>query len=518
MWFDDRLRTVLDQPARDPHDRAVRWRQLVDLLARAGSLKSSPYAHAALDVLRQDGPQLDETLRAAAARAIAGLPLPFELVLLFAADKLKVSAPVLATARLTPEEWSQLLDRSDEETKKFVLALHSDAERRSVPRSEERVVLPSAHPPAPSITEVIARIERVREAREHPEKVQSELSSELTSVSESSPGVFRWECNTGGEFAWVEGAPRGALIGRALVDPAHIRDNGNDEIARAFSLRSPFRNAVMTLGEETLLAGEWQVSGVPAFEPSSGRFAGYRGIARRSTQIAAEGKAPHPDALRELVHEIKTPLNAIMGFAEIIEREMFGPAESSYRDRAAEIVSQSHLLLTAIDDLDFAAKSRTSSASSVVHLGELVERLVPAVRDLGKPRGVEVDGSRTTKDTHAAVDPAVAERLIMRMCGAVIERSESGERLRLLLDRNHDQCRVSITRPAAFWGMSDEDLFGGARGAKAQNFWLRLTRGLAQIAGGDLVTSTETISLVFPRASLGAGESPVYGNRTGQGL
>ena len=35
MRFDDRLATVLSQPVGSPHDRAVRWRQLVDLVARS---------------------------------------------------------------------------------------------------------------------------------------------------------------------------------------------------------------------------------------------------------------------------------------------------------------------------------------------------------------------------------------------------------------------------------------------------------------------------------------------------
>ena len=68
-----------------------------------------------------------------------------------------------------------------------------------------------------------------------------------------------------------------------------------------------------------------------------------------------------PDSLRELVHEIKTPLNAIIGFAEIIEGQFLGPADRRYRERAAEIVAQARLLLGAIDDLDFAAKIHSSS-------------------------------------------------------------------------------------------------------------------------------------------------------------
>ncbi|MEA3014115.1 MAG: hypothetical protein QOD42_2660, partial [Sphingomonadales bacterium] len=66
MRFDDRLMTVLDQPAIDPHDRAVRWRQLVDLVARAGSQVDNPLVEQALHLIRSDGELVDETLRAAA--------------------------------------------------------------------------------------------------------------------------------------------------------------------------------------------------------------------------------------------------------------------------------------------------------------------------------------------------------------------------------------------------------------------------------------------------------------------
>src|SRR5688500_6627953 len=118
--------TVLDQPATDPHDRAVRWRQLVDLVARAGGQAANPLVEQALHLIRSDRPLVDDALRAAAARAVAALPLPFELVAMFASDTLAVSAPVLAAARLEPDEWHQLLTEADNETRHFIQTLHPD--------------------------------------------------------------------------------------------------------------------------------------------------------------------------------------------------------------------------------------------------------------------------------------------------------------------------------------------------------------------------------------------------------
>ena len=54
MRFDDRLLTVLSQPAGDRHDAAVRWRQLVDLVARAGPESGSPVVGRALDAIRAE--------------------------------------------------------------------------------------------------------------------------------------------------------------------------------------------------------------------------------------------------------------------------------------------------------------------------------------------------------------------------------------------------------------------------------------------------------------------------------
>src|SRR5688572_26363566 len=168
--------TVLDQPAIDPHDRAVRWRQLVDLVARAGSQADNPLVEQALHLIRSDGELVDETLRAAAARAVAALPLPYELVALFAADTMAVAAPVLAAARLKREDWQKLLAVADEETRHFILTLHPDllsspppaAEEPHVERPAEPHVEQADAPPGPqvpSISDVVARIERLRRGR-----------------------------------------------------------------------------------------------------------------------------------------------------------------------------------------------------------------------------------------------------------------------------------------------------------------------------------------------------------------
>jgi len=544
--FDDRLNTVLAQPAANPHDRAVRWRQLVELLARADDLSSASAQLALLEV-RSEAVVVDPQVRAAAARAVAGPRLPIELVFAFAADTIHVSAPVLAAVSLNTGEWQQVIERASSESRQFIRSMHPEipelvptpAPAPPPPLVEERPVAaatpaaaeaqqveaPEAPPPPtpapampiPSISEVLARIENLRQDRQFlpSETAPSAVPAAVAAAprprrtAETPSPLFRWECGPSGEIAWVEGVPRGPLIGRSLAQPAE--HNGVDpRIQRAFAVRAPFRDANMTIGGDGPAAGEWKLSGVPAFEPMDGRFAGYRGVGMRSgvaipDQIPIEqSEQLDENALRELVHELKTPLNAIIGFAEIIDGQYLGPAETIYRERAAEIVSQGRLLFSAIEDLDIAAQLRSSPAAAdgSTDLNALLTALLPDFKDRAARRGAQFEVALSRSPAIASLDKAVLERLLRRFYTALIDVAEPRERLSASIDCDVGQCLVSLNRPEAMRAISDSQLFGREGESKdvlASGLSLKLARGIAQTAGGDLRVTGDKLALVLPR-------------------
>ncbi len=485
MRFDDRLTRVLEQPAATARDRAIRWRQLVELVARTPAEASSDLAGRAFEAIRSDRELVEERVRIATALAVASIPFSSELVALFAEDRLTVAAPILASARLTASEWRQVTLQASEECRAFIAAMRSDEPIAAAPAPPPV----DASGPIPSISEVVARIERLRNMREiGPEAAPSEAAQ--------SPRLFRWECNETGQIDWVDGAPRGALVGHSIAQGG--AGAGVDRsVERAFVSRAPFHDGLLDLPRDATIGGTWKISGIPAFERSSGRFAGYRGVAQR----AAEGViAADPTSLRELVHEIKTPLNAIIGFAEIINGEYLGPADSAYRQRAGEIVTQARLLLSAIEDLDFAARIHSGNRHARTNIGELAEAMIGRLREIGASRNIKLEASRTTAALTAAVDRDVAERLIQRMVEAVIARASEGEALRFGVDRERDGCMVWISRPAALAGLAAQDLFGSAEDALSEEFPLRLARGLARSAGADIIVSPDAVCLSFASA------------------
>jgi hypothetical protein len=503
--FDDRLLTVLNQHVGTPHDNAVRWRQLVDLVARSGPGDDSPSLDRALEEIAAEAGSVEEPLRAAAARAVAALPIPLKLLEIFARDSLAVSAPVLAAATLDPGDWSKLLASVGPETRRFIETIHPGIAAPT--KADQTDLLVEEAPPKPesartprtsgrSLADVVARIERRRKRRDS--------ARSGAGGSAARPAIFRWECGPSGDIHWVEGVPRGALIGRSIASPrAAVGEGPDTEVARAFSLRSPFRDASFSIGGDGAAAGEWVMSGVPAFEPADGRFAGYRGVAQRRDELGALAPIPamgDPASLRELVHEVKTPLTAIIGFAEIIDGQYLGPADRPYRQRAAHIVRQARILLEAIDDLDFAAKARSALAGKEARtpLAPIVERLADELRDRAEAQQVTLDLAPGAANIAAAVSEDMAERIVRRTMLALIEISGPGERLRISVERAGERSRVAISRPKAL----GEAAGGIARPGEEDpsRLSIRLARSLAQIAGVSLAEGEREIALVFRRA------------------
>jgi signal transduction histidine kinase len=514
LRFDDRLKTVMTQPVADAHDRTVRWRQLVDLLSRPHEEIDPALLDAALTMVRSGLRAVARPIRAATARSIAGRASEPQLVAIFAGDKLEVAAPLLSSAQLDDAGWAMVAKAASPEVANFIQTIRGEESEMAV-----RPAVPAAEATpeddhSPSISELVARIERLKQKRETAEPLKTFAATPPPrDVPMSNPMLFRWECDASGQIAWVEGAPRGALIGRSLPG----EEGADRRLVRAFADRLPFDGAPLTLPAPAL-EGEWRLSGIPAFSPVDGRFLGYRGIARRGVEEAEEEPLPaskpalasDAETLRETIHEIKTPLNAIIGFAEIIDGQYLGPAHRSYRHRAAEIVSQARILLAAIEDLDFAARVQTGSAGPQVStdLGGILPPLIEELAERSLARGVELRVTPISDQHPCALDRGLAERLLRRLLGAVIDSAAAAETIKVDVHEEKGRCLVSVTRPASTVHLSERQMLdpsfqsaGEVDGARlGLGFALRLVRGLVRLAGGSLKFTEDHIVLTMKAA------------------
>lgn len=527
LRFDDTLETVLGGDVRSATGAPLAWRQLVDLIGRG----RVPLDDRALEVLVAIRPQVPIEVRIASARSLEGARPPAPLVELLAADDLRVGLPVLRSAQLDEAAWIALLptlapgarhvlrNRRDLAPAvvralesfgpaDFVLPDHSVATDATEAETAMADAAPGdavddSSPGLFAVADLMARIERYRQDRESGDRVRAAERARS----------FRFETDASGVLRWVEGVSRAPVIGLSLDLQGLAGSSRLDGVASgAFRRRAGFTNARLTIESESDAGGDWLVSGVPAFDPVTGRFTGYRGSARRpraDERAEPQRVPPEADALRQIVHELRTPTNAIAGFAEMIETEMLGPVPAPYRDRAAVIRAQARELLGAIDDLDLAARIESAAlslAEGQVGLQPLLAGIIADLSELLTLRGSAID--LASDMLFVSGDHRAVERLLARLLATLVSATASGERLRIRFASETEQrVAILIDRPKALGqypgdsvlGMDDEQDEDGT--LLGTGFALRLVRNLARELGGSLMIAPDVLTLRLPAAA-----------------
>ncbi len=556
--FDDMLATVLARPADKPADRVALWRQLIDLLAqrRPGADPAlSREAFLRLQALRPDVPI---AIRCETARAFAGRSILPMLAAFLAADVPAVAGAILPHVRLDEAGWLEILPRLTPTGRGFLrhrrdlgpnvaaalrgfgatdlalgggtvaVAAPAPASLGEVPPEPVHQAAPEPPPPVASVEHgvgegqiraIITRIARFRKGRDgqFPEPEPEQIHA------------FRFETGVDGIISWVDGAPRGPLVGETIATPANGLYGVDAQAPGAFRRRAPFRDARLMVAGRSGVAGEWRIAGVPVFAPTDGRFIGYRGTARRPRPDERAEPAPEewglyggglePDSLRQLVHELRTPLNAIGGFAEMIRRQMRGPVSTSYRDRAQNIAEQAGQLLAAVDDLDVAARLETRRLDLQrieVDLATMLALICDNHAKSAARRGGALECAVAPDLAPVIGDPAALRRMIGRLIGASAALAGEGETIRVVLTGGaaETMLELAVRRPARLDGQSDAALFDTAYGPEGDwpdapllglGFSLHLVRRLAGAAGGGLRIEPDRFVLNLPVADKRAG-------------
>jgi signal transduction histidine kinase len=376
------------------------------------------------------------------------------------------------------------------------------------------------------IAELVARIDAYQRQRE--EKPAMPLSSagpevqpELFALDHAPAENFRFETDAAGVVRWIEGAARAPLIGLSLDLAAQPTGTQVDGVAAgAFRRRASFVNARLVVEGHSDAAGQWRIAGVPVFDRASGRFTGYRGTARRPrvdemAEPAREGRNPASDALRQLVHELRTPANAIAGFAEMIESQLLGPVPQPYRAHAAAIRNQTHDLLGAIDDIDMAARIDSDALElrpGDVPVAPLLARVGEDLAPLARLRGATLVIDSGADGIAIAGDDRAVERLIARLMATLVSSGSPDERIAVTARGEGDRTvLVNFDRPRALGAYAEDKLLtidaeveADREGAPllGTGFALRLARNLAVELGGTLTIGEDRLTLRLPAAFL----------------
>lgn len=538
MRFDDRISTVLRLPTGGRTVARAQFRQLIDLLGTMPAEAHGPGIDAGFDRLAELSRTIPATERAGIV-ADPGLRLRSPRLVAFLAEaEPQVAEAAIRAARLDEDQWLDLVPalpvqargrlrlRRDLGPRTTEQLARLGINNRGLPAPETSASAAAAEPePAPlppaseGIGALVKRIEAYRRAREggsRPHTAEAPLLplGEALSTPPRQTRAFDFATDAEGRVVWADPGVAPMTIG--------LRLDGSRALTAALRMRQPMRGLALELFGSPAIAGDWIIDAAPAFDSMTGRFTGYEGRLRRppspdlplaAARPVAESEA---DRMRQLLHELRTPVNAIQGFAEVIQQQLFGPTPHEYRAHAAAIASDAARILAGFEELERFA--RLDSGAMTLDSGEadFAEAVRATARQLGPPLAsrnaalvLREDGE---EELAVSLAPIECQRLAWRLLATMAAHAAPGEELRARLRRKGGEVRLTLHLPASLASRQDEDLFhatapqGGqalSTGMFGTGFALRLARAEARAAGGRLERRGERLRLSLPGLTRG---------------
>ncbi|WP_017666126.1 histidine kinase dimerization/phospho-acceptor domain-containing protein [Porphyrobacter sp. AAP82] len=374
-------------------------------------------------------------------------------------------------------------------------------------------------------TEISALVERIAQFRRTRSESQAELErsprlplGEWPERAERLLAGFGFATDTTGRIAWAVAEAAPMVIGMRLFAGSPAPGGAASELARAFQRRQPITRAALGLDGAPAITGDWIVDAEPRFS-EEGHFTGYFGRLRRvpdaAVADAAGPEAREADRIRQLLHELRTPVTAVQGYAEVIQQQLFGPAPHEYRALAAAIAADAARILAGFEELDRLARLETGAVRiepGECDLAALLHRTAAQLAPVLAPQEAGFDlGFAADTCCIAAIDPEDAEALVWRLMASLAAAAAPAERIGLRLDpvigAGRGEVRLRCALPARLAASEGASLFAATTrtgesaispGLFGTGFALRLARAEAQGAGGALRRDGDALLLTLP--------------------
>lgn len=235
---------------------------------------------------------------------------------------------------------------------------------------------------------------------------------------------------------------------------------------------------------------------------------------------AEEAKAAYEEELKKrtaffasLGHDLRTPLHAILGYAEIMQAELMGPMPEAYADYPAIIHESGTDLLLLVDDILDLARAEAGQPRldpEPVDLSASAESVMRQLKGHADRAGVTLR-LKSQGEAWAEADARAVRQIWQNLVSNAIKYSGSGKTVTLETRIEAGAAILSVQDRGA--GIPAADLarltqpFAQATGAKpGTGLGLSVVRRFAELHGGELRLSSKPgrgtkAEVILPRAS-----------------
>jgi len=235
-------------------------------------------------------------------------------------------------------------------------------------------------------------------------------------------------------------------------------------------------------------------------------------------EAAMEGARAKSEFLSKVGQELRTPLNGIIGYAEIIHEETESQAAREDADRIVSAAKHLHVLLNDILDQSRLDSGRISVKQEVLPVAGMVSEIHGLMRPSARAAGVNLLAQPSAAAAYVVADHVRLRQCLLNLVGNAIKfaprvtvwikthLAEQGDRDAVVFEISDNGIGIApadqdkLFEPFSQANAQIGEIYGGA------GLGLSIARDLARAMGGDITVVSElgagaTFSLSVPVAS-----------------
>jgi PAS domain S-box-containing protein len=151
---------------------------------------------------------------------------------------------------------------------------------------------------------------------------------------------------------------------------------------------------------------------------------------QRQQQVAIAANRAKSDFLARMSHELRSPLNAILGFSEIIGDDLFGaagvPRYQGYARNINEAGAHLLALINDILDLSKVEAGRLELNAERVDAREVIHSCLPLVNPLAERRGVQMTTDLSSDDLAIEADHLRLRQIVLNILSNAVKFTLAG--------------------------------------------------------------------------------------------
>lgn len=244
-----------------------------------------------------------------------------------------------------------------------------------------------------------------------------------------------------------------------LVDEHRSRDGG--VVMRLSDVSAIKENELAMIERGTTLAGtvhQLEMSKWIFERQAAEHVEALEELARAKAAVEA-ASASRSQFLSIISHELRTPMNAIIGFSEILKKELLGPmGTEKYVEYVGDIYSSALHLLSLINDLLDMSKvdaGKWHLKRNTIDVSEFVRSCCRIIAEQASSHDMKIDIDVPEERVLAKVDERAIRQVLLNLLSNAIKFTGEGGQLRVAAAMEGEMLRISVSDDGV--GISPQD-------------------------------------------------------------